>query len=93
MPSTSACRMREFSQIFAGRADEEDWFRLNYTNIRILVQEGYLVYERLVRFSEALALEDLCHVLPVNEHVGDEAVVHIATVRDDFHRSTAEQFF
>lgn len=47
----------------------------------------------LSRFDETLALEDLRHVLAVDEYVSDEPVVDVAAVRDKFHRSAAKQLF
>jgi hypothetical protein len=41
----------------------------------------------------AFSCEQLRYILPVHEHVGEETVIDVSAVRDDFHRSAAEQLF
>lgn len=45
------------------------------------------------RFRIAFLSEHLRHVLPIDEHIGHEAIIDISSPRDDADRSAANQLF
>ncbi len=41
--------------------------------------------------GESLSFEQLCHVLSIDEDIGDYAIVHVSAARDQLNRSSAKQ--